>query len=134
MRRYLVFLGHGAANCLADRFGARRTPGPVHLSHHDEPFLFAGIHCKSRAAPFAYPRMAFLHCVFDIGGMMVAPRDDDVVLEPACDEKIALVEKSKIASAQKSFSRAFLLICQVHTKRGCRLLRPVPITLRYVWP
>ena len=75
----------------------------VHLLHDDELFVGTRFGCDREARPAAtqQPRMTVLNVRLDVFGVVVAPADDDEVLQPPRDEQLAVELEAKVPRPQE---------------------------------
>src|SRR5947208_12535187 len=107
--------------------------GTLDLLDHDQLLLLVLVeHAECGAAVPSQRWMAILHCVFDVLWVMVDPANDDQVLDPACDVKLAvLAEEAEITGPQPAFG-AVALDARAEYRR--RRLEVAPIPLRDMRP
>src|SRR5687768_4369688 len=89
------------SDCPGDCFDRDIPAVPLHLRHHDEPFVPVALHGKCRAAGGPKRRMASLDGLLDVLRVNVATAENDQVLDPAGDVQLAAVEKTEIARPEE---------------------------------
>ncbi len=129
---HAVLLGDGPPDRIGDRCKiARLEREPaLDLVDKDEVLLPLLVDGERRSASGAQGRMGPLRGQLQVLGIVVAPAQDDQVLETAGDEKLPVPHESEIPGAQERPAA----IVQQGSERLAGLRGPVPVARGHGWP
>src|SRR5579863_4959363 len=115
------------------RFAVQMLPlrlvAALHFGGNDQSFLVADFDRERYTTTRPHCRSAPFHSQFDVVGIKIAAIDDDQILQPAGDKKLAVSQESQIPCAEKWPVTG---ICEIGVEGESRFLGPVPIALGHV--
>src|SRR5262245_45790958 len=100
----------------------------VYLLHDDELFVGTRFRCDREARPAATQQswVTVLNVRLDVFGVVVAPADDDQVLQPPRDEQFVVESEAKVARPQERSAP----VREERLKRLLGLFGPAPVARR----